>query len=164
MNNLKDILVDENSGYRISGNTFVPIVPEDELSEITKATMHNDGVKDHLSKAKEFISPTNNSPNYRNSIKESISAVELLLRNIFVNNNELSKNVSMLNDIIHPSLAVALDKIYAYTSDASGVRHSHKANHKGSEDNAPNQAEAIFSLVVCSAYINLIKAKYDRKK
>jgi hypothetical protein len=165
LDKLNEILVSENSGYRISNDIFVPIVSVAELSEITKATIQScDNVKDHLSKATEFLSPTQKSPNYRNSIKESISAVEALLRNIFDNNQGLSENVTMLKKVIYPSLAIALDKIYGYTSDAPGVRHSHKANANGTEVNTPNQDDAKFSLVVCSAYINLIKAKHDRKK
>ena len=65
-------------------------------------------------------------PDYRNSIKESISAVEATARLVTGDPkltlskalNELEKHVP-----IHPALKAACGNLYGYASDEQGVRH-----------------------------------------
>jgi hypothetical protein len=98
------------------------------------------------------------SPDYRNSIKESISAVEAICSleagsssttlGQALKELEKKKSVDM-----HPALKGAFDKLYGYTSDAEGIRHALlKESNLDFED-------AKFRLVSCSASIYCLKAK-----
>ncbi len=79
-NEINLILEREMSGYRFIDEYIAPIIDEVEISEIEEAlTSEYSGVKMHLGKALEFLSDRKN-PDYQNSIKESISAVESIAR------------------------------------------------------------------------------------
>lgn len=65
-----------NYEYRIINNHVVPITDPNEIDEIEKAINEvTDNVKEHLNKALQFLSDKK-KPDYRNSVKESLSAVE----------------------------------------------------------------------------------------
>jgi len=75
------ILVGEISGYRIINGLVVQITSEEEVQEIEEALVDNDQLKSvntHLRAALDFLADKKN-PDYRNSIKESISAVNHLV-------------------------------------------------------------------------------------
>ena len=97
-----------------------------------------------------------NTPDYRNSIKESISAVESLVA--LETNSEkgtLGQLLKLLEDQIqlHPALKNAFSNLYGYTSDANGIRHALL-------DVATLRFEdAKFFLVVCTAFITFVLAK-----
>ena len=79
----------ENSGYRFVNGKIVGISSSDEVSEIESAISSSTpyyGVKQHLSSAISLLSDRQN-PDYRNSIKESISAVESLCKSISGNDS-----------------------------------------------------------------------------
>ena len=68
----------DNAGYRIVGRIVVPITNQEELQSIEQAqTTEYESVNKHILKATQLFSrrPT---PDFENSIKESISAVEAL--------------------------------------------------------------------------------------
>lgn len=111
-------------------------------------------VDEHINKALNFLSDRNN-PDYENSIKESISAVEAMCNCIAGENTSLGSTLKHLEKngvIIHPALKEAFDKLYGYTSDASGIRHSGQIGGSSS-----TFEEAEFMLVACSAFINYLK-------
>lgn len=151
------IFEEEKAPYKIIENYITPLISENEVEEIEKALKIDDKyseVRTHISKALEFYSKR--PPDFQNSIKESISAIEALLRIILNNPNatlsELTKKLP-----IHPALQEALTKLYGWTSDESGIRHSYKPN-------IPWQVgydEARFMLVICSAFVNYIIAKKE---
>jgi hypothetical protein len=76
-------LAAELSGYRIIGGAVVPIADEQEVALLEQAIEDRRfaGCAAHLKRALELMSDRN-KPDYRNSIKESISAVESLAREI----------------------------------------------------------------------------------
>jgi hypothetical protein len=79
-------LAQERSGYRLVGDTLVPVSSADELDSIETslaATEESDlfGARKHLETAMKLLSQRPDS-DYRNSIKESISAIESLVRQI----------------------------------------------------------------------------------
>ncbi len=101
------------------------------------------------------------SPDYRNSIKEAISAVEALCK--LIAKKEKAKLDQVLNIIekkigLHPALKKAISNLYGYTSDAEGIRHA--------LSNKPNLdfEDAKFILVLCSAFINYILNKLSKAK
>src|SRR5579862_3901104 len=146
------ILEREGSGYRFVGRHLVPITSLQEIAAIETATALSDQFKpvsDHLKSALEKLSDRT-SRDYRNSIKESISAVEAMCQILTGETGAaLGQAVKKLGDSgvkIHPSFAGALQKMYGYTSDAEGIRHALL------DEPTLDSADALFMLVSCSAF------------
>ena len=154
------VLKKELSGYRVVKGNVVQITSEEEILEIEEAinhTSHWDSVNTHLTTALHFLANREN-PNYRNSIKESISAVEALC--VIITNDPkatLGKALAIIEKkhSLHGALKDSFSALYGYTSDASGIRHSLIEN-----DTPVDFEEAKFMLVSCSAFINFLKAKF----
>lgn len=143
-------------GYRFVNGKITPIVDDVEISEIESAVQSPYGeVNAHLSKALSFLSDRD-SPDYENSVKESITAVERMCSIILGKQAVLSDALTKLQKsgvVIHPVLKVAFERLYNYTSDASGVRH---AGQLGGKDTTFEEAK--FMLVSCSAFVNYLKS------
>ncbi len=76
-NEVNIVLEEEMSGYRFVDNYIAPIIDEVEIKEVEEALeCRYTPVKRHLSNALELLSDREN-PDYQNSIKESITAVEV---------------------------------------------------------------------------------------
>lgn len=160
-NGVNEIFVEENIGYRIINNQVVNITTEEEINEIEKAMDSVfDSVNDHFEKALSFYSDRKN-PDYKNSIKESISAVESMCCIICGEKVELGKALGRLekNEIyIHGAMRNGFQSLYGYTSDESGIRHG------GIEDKEVTEEDAKFMLVTCSAFVNYLKVKFNKMK
>lgn len=162
---LNSILEREFSGYRIIDNLIAPISNELELEEISSANKSTsqfsslNGANIHLENALNLLSDRKN-PNYRNSIKESISAVEATCR-IITNENTLGKALNKLEEKglnINNQLKAGFDKIYAYTNDKeSGIRHAIVQ-----QPNEPDFSDAKYMLVSCSSFINYLIIKAEK--
>lgn len=153
------ILERENSGYRFIHGILSPIVSEQEIASVETATSYVDRFKPvsaHLSASLQHFS-NRTSPDYRNSIKESISAVEGMCQIITGDPKAtLGQAVKKLEDSgvkLHPAFEGALQKMYGYTSDAEGIRHTLL------EESTLDADDARFMLVSCSAFVNYLKAK-----
>ncbi len=151
----------EYVGYRFVDRKIVSITDKNETQSIEDASIVPfDGCRAHIKKAIGFIADRENK-DYKNSIKESISAVESICEVI------VGKNKATLNDalriiekkgtVIHPALNQAFQKLYAYTSDQGGIRHS-----DGMFESNVTFEEAKFMLVSCSAFINYLIAEYGK--
>lgn len=156
-------LAKEMSGYRLVNNCIVDITSDEELQAIDLAlrdTTNLAGVNNHVRRALELLSDRK-MPDWRNSIKESISAIEAIC--VLIDGNPKATLGQALNRIekasmvnLHPALKEAFSKLYGYTSDADGIRHSlTEAPTIESED-------AKFMLVACSAFINYLLPKVSR--
>lgn len=145
----------EYVGYRFVGKMITPITGEAETETIEEAlTDSSERIKEHLEKALRYISDRE-KPDYANSIKESISAVEAECDRIVGDEATLSDALNRLEKagvLIHPSMKEAFKKLYGYTGDAKAIRH---AGNMDGED--ATYAEARFMLVACSAFINYLK-------
>src|SRR5206468_3589043 len=76
------ILEKEFSAYRFVGDKITPITSKEEISEINNAINSPlQSVNEHLNRALALLSDREN-PDSRNSIKESISAVEAICQKI----------------------------------------------------------------------------------
>jgi hypothetical protein len=154
------ILKRELAGYRFVNGKLAPITSEEEINEIERAidsTSDNGlkGVNIHLTEALNKLSDKKN-PDYRNSIKESISAVESLCQQITNDPKaELGKALKVLKDKfpIHGALEKGFKSIYGYTSDGDGIRHAMM------EESNLDQEDALFMVISCSAFINYLIAK-----
>lgn len=145
--------------YRIIENQIVEINSAEEIQTIEQAIDEGDSnISIHLKEALRLYSKRPDA-DARNSIKESISAVECLCRN-FTNKgtlgdalNEMKKN----GIIIHPRICDALNQLYAYTNQKdTGIRHALLEEDNG---NTPTIDDAYFMLVTCSAFVNYIRMK-----
>jgi hypothetical protein len=88
-------------------------------------------------------------------IRESIHGVEATCRELCGDQNaDLGKALATLDKRyqFHPVLRQAIEKLYAWTGDASGVRHAEKATERGK----PGKAEARLALVICSSVANYL--------
>lgn len=158
------ILEDEASAYRILDGKIVPIVNESELLTIEEAKNSSyDSVRIHISKAIDLFADRK-KPDYENSIKESISAVEAMCCIITGLNGKDATLGNALNKLeksgihIHKAMKSGFSSLYGYTSDESGIRH-------GGIDftNAPAE-DAKYMLISCSAFTNYLIEKWRKVK
>lgn len=105
----------------------------------------------HLQTAVDRFSDRD-APDYRNSIKEAISAVESLCR-ILTNDSNATLAGALKKIDVHPALQKGFSAIYGYASDADGIRHAMLDEPTLSADDAK------FYLVLCSAFVNYLIAK-----
>lgn len=163
IDNLKfnNILNAELSAYRLVENKLVPVSSKEEIIELDSAIQNLDPTspaREHLSQAMALFSDRKN-PDYRNSIKESISAVESLVK-ILLGDDKASFGQAMKKleeeHGLHPAMKKAFGQLYGYTSDSGGIRHAMK------DGDAPVEAaEARFMLVTCSAFVNYLITKLN---
>lgn len=143
----------ENSAYRFVGGMVSEITSEQEITEVESALANTSpyaGAHAHLESALSHLS-NKKSPDYRNSIKESISAVEALAKKLSKDESGTLGNI--LKELerskkLHPALKSAFSSLYGYTSDAEGIRHALL------EESNLTKADARFMLICCSAFIN----------
>lgn len=148
----------ELSAYRIINKQVTPITSDSEIETIETAINDQSlgaGTQKHLKRALELLSDRNN-PDYRNSIKESISAVESMCIQI-TNDSQatLGKALTLIENKtdLHGALKSAFSSLYGWTSDADGIRHAMM------DESTLKQEDAIFMLVSCSAFVNYLKMK-----
>ena len=150
-----DFLSRELSAYRIVAGHFVPLTNESEIESVNEVVERKgkfSSASDHTQTAIRMYSDRN-SPDYRNSVKESISAVESVVRVISGDDKatlgDALKKVDKVHSL-HPALKDGLSKIYGYASDESGIRHSM------TEQSSVDKTDAYFMLVSCSAFCNFL--------
>jgi hypothetical protein len=154
---LNHALTRELAAYRVVDGEFVPITSEQDLAAVAEA--RSDGrfasVSAHLAAAQSLLSDRRN-PDFRNSIKESISAVEAMAQTVTGNSKAtLGDALKVLESKhgLHPALSKGFDRLYGYSSNADGIRHAM------SDVPGLTLADAKFFLVSCSSFINYLKAK-----
>ena len=154
------VLERELSGYRFVGNQIAQITSKEEISEIEDALATPfKTVNIHISNALKLMSDKKN-PDYRNSIKESISAVESICRIIAKNEKATLGNALDIIESkvkLHGALKRAFDSLYGYTSSAEGIRHSLLE-----EKTTLESEDAKFMLISCSAFVNFLISKASR--
>lgn len=157
-----DVLIREVAGYRFVGATVTDITSPEEHAMLVQALADNQfvGVAAHLQRALELYADREN-PDYRNSVKESISAVEAMARIVSANPKatlgDALKAIEK-NGSLHTALKEGFLKLYGYTSDEGGIRHAML--------DQPNltQAEARYFLLSCSSFSNYLKSKVAEER
>ena len=154
---LNGILEREGCAYRFVAEELAPLTNQTEMDAVTAAAESAiPAVAQHIRDSLRFLPPAANaSP--RNSIKESISAVEAALKNLTgqpsATLTEGLKAFEAKNGALHASLRSGLIKLYGYTSDEGGVRHA-----LVDEASNVNVDDARFMIVACSAFSNYLVA------
>ena len=160
-NEINQLFRKEFVGYRFIGEEITPISDDVEVGTICESLdIQFDGCKAHIKKAVHLLSDRN-IPDYKNSIKESISAVEAICRIITKNEKAtLGEALSKLEQNglkLHPALKKALGALFGYTSDEGGIRHS-----EGLFESDVTFEEAKFMLVSCCTFVNYLIAEYGK--
>jgi hypothetical protein len=155
---LNGVLAYYGCAYRFFGKQLAPVTNPVEMAEVKGASESAvPAVASHIRDAIRFL-PPNAEFSLRNSVKESISAVEAAVNAVLgTRSGTLSKGLDafqMKFGELHPAFRTGLDKLYAYTSDENGIRHA-------LTDETANVTieDARFMLVTCSAFANYLIAK-----
>ncbi len=158
---LNQLFLEEFVGYRIIEGQITVISDDVEVSEIKKGlNIKFDGCKSHIKKSLILLS-NREKPDYKNSIKESISAVESICK--IITNDEkatLGKALDKLKGngiMIHQSLLAAFSKLYGYTSNEGGIRHA-----EGLFESNVSFSQAKYMLVSCCAFVNYLLEEYSK--
>ena len=155
---INPVLERELSGYRFISGQVVAISDENEIASIESALSSSEvprSAQVHLGLALEMLS-SKTAPDYRNSIKESISAVESLARHMTGDPQAtLGTALGLIESQgrMHGALKKALSSLYGYTSDESGIRHALL------DESTLTFSDAKFMLVVCTAFVNYMIGK-----
>ena len=158
---LNALFEEEFVGYRMIAHEITPITNEVEINEI-KASLdiEFEGCKSHIKKGLSLLSDRE-KPDYKNSIKESISAVESICQIICKDDKTtLGKALNKLEESgtkLHRSLKEAFSKLYGYTSDEGGIRHA-----EGLFESNVSFEDAKFMLVTCCAFVNYLVGVYSK--
>jgi hypothetical protein len=154
---LNYILEAQGAAYRFIAEELAPLTNPVEVAEVTRAAESAiPAVASHIREALTLLPPSPDaSP--RNSVKESISAVEAALKHFSGDAGAaLKEGLSAFETkygSLHPALKAGLVKLYGYTSDEKGIRHA-------LVDEAADVTvdDARFMLIVCSAFANYLVA------
>jgi hypothetical protein len=154
-----DALDEPWSPYRLVRKppTIFPVVSKEEAKILTKDLTvafksKFEGAKTHLRNALDALNQGDN----RAVVRESIHAVESAVRDFTGDKDAiLSSALKKIGKEIHPTLALAFEKLYAYSSDEKGIRHAlvFADNEKVGFD------EAMFFISACAAFIGLLSRK-----
>lgn len=154
-----EALEKELSAYRFVDDQIVRTTSDAEINAIEQAMQNpnaGSGSAEHLRTAMRLLSDRTN-PDYRNSIKESISAVESTLQKLTGDQSatlgEALKKLPKFSSA-HPALSKAFSALYGYTSSADGIRHALLE-----EESSVDFSDAMFMLVTCSAFVNYLLEK-----
>lgn len=151
---INSVLEKAKAAYRVVDGKVAPISDTTELSEIEIAIgSDHEAVRYHLRQALEHLADREN-PDYANSIKESVTAVESKAV-VMTGKGTLGAALDELKKkgpYVHPALLEGWKKIYGWASDEDGLRHG--------GETAPDidQDLARYMLVTCSAFVNLLTA------
>ena len=140
--------------YRLINGRITDIDDKQER-EAVEAAMRESA---HIEKAVALLYNRDN-PDPANSIKESISAVEDVCKEITGKPKAtLADCLRVIDDKapMHGAFKEALTKLYGYTSDEGGIRHA------GLSGGEVAFEEAKFMLVACSAFCNYLRAKQTK--
>lgn len=141
-------------GYRFVDQKIIPLDGEIDVCAIEIAyerARDFSGARGHLRRASDLLADRK-QPDYSNSVKESILAVESVVKAI-TGKNTLGGGLKRLRENqveIHPVLENAWGKMYGWTSDADGIRHA------GIEPATTGQAIAKYMLVASSAFVTYL--------
>jgi hypothetical protein len=161
IDSVNEILKLEMAGYRFVSGRIVQITSEEEIAAIEQSLGLPDSLKpvrDHLRQSLVLLSDRK-APDYRNSIKESISAIESISKIVSgLPKATLGPALSAVEKktTLHAVLKEAFQKLYGYTSDAQGIRHALM------DEPTLDIEDAKFMLVSCSAFVNYLVVKAQK--
>ncbi|MBV1863223.1 MAG: hypothetical protein KUG74_02205 [Rhodobacteraceae bacterium] len=151
------ILEREKSAFRFVGQHLTQITNKTEIEEIEAAQDQDKSkpVSSHINAAVSLYS-NREKPDYRNSIKESISAVEAAAKELAGPDiKTLGEALKVLgkDGTLHRALTNGYSSLYGWTNDSEGIRHALM------DETTITEADARYMLVSCSAFANYLLSK-----
>jgi hypothetical protein len=151
---IEHVLTDTRAAYRLVEGRIVPFSSQEEHDQLLAAvasavTVGANGAKSHLLSAGSALT----AGDWAQAIQECMAAVEGAAR--FVSgehSKELGPILTKLRDdgvIKHGALAEALKKLYGYTSDEQGIRHSLVLQDEANV----SEREAFLMLGLCASFV-----------
>lgn len=149
------------SAYKFVDAQITEITSEEEIATIEDSLDNRNGFAPAQQKLKSALELYSNriNPDYTNSIKDSISAVESYCSFIANGDKKFSKAIAKVDSKykLHSRLKDAFSALFDYTSDGN-IRHG------SLEESNLRQEDAKFMLVTCSAFINYLVVKIASHK
>lgn len=154
------VLDDEATEHHIIAGVVTPLSNQAEIVTVEEAYVNSpQHIAESIKKALKLYSNFE-KPDYNNAVKEMITAVEALCCTIVEGEedtlgaavNKLSVHGIELNEF----LKEAIKKLYKYTCSEEGIRHG------GTEIKDVPIEDARFMIVICSAIINYLVAKWGK--
>lgn len=159
---LKKLFKKHHLAYTIYNGKIEPISNEFEGKTYVAALDETKdtgqlGAHSHLIKAGEQI----NHQKWADSVRESISAVEAVCRQIVGENATLGSALNKIekNYPLHPAFKKALSELYGFTSDENGIRHSLLDKSTAAVD----EADALFMLGACASFVSYLLSRTRSK-
>lgn len=157
---LNQVLARELAGYKFIDGLLVDITDAQESQLLAEALADTRfvTVTSHLERALQLLADRK-QPDYRNSIKESISAVEAMARVVAeAPKATLGEALKVIERSrrLHPALKAGFTSLYGYTNDDDGIRHAML------EEPNIDQSDAMYFLFSCTSFINYLKASIAR--
>ncbi|ARO29961.1 hypothetical protein NXC14_CH02012 [Rhizobium sp. NXC14] len=150
-----NIMKSERAAYRLEDWNIVPVASPEEGEAIVRAvklanSSGMEGVRSHISKASTALT----AGDYAGSVRESIHAVEAVAFKKTGQTGSFAGALKALNkaEPMHEAFRIALEKLYAYTSNEQGVRHS--LFDQG--DANVTERDALFMLGVCASFVTYL--------
>jgi hypothetical protein len=152
---LNRILEAKGCAYRFVAERLVPLTNSAEATEVAGGAESGiPAVAAHIRAASQLL-PPNVGANPRDSVRESISAVEAALKHLSGRTaatlTEGLVAFEAKHGPIHPSLRQGLITLYRYGTDDGGTHHA-----LIEESAAVTGDDARFMLVICSAFANYL--------
>ncbi len=154
---VNEVLEANLAGYRFIDGEITTITSPIDVEAVEGALAATDQfaeVRKHLRNALALLSDRDN-PDFTNSIKESISAVEGVCRIVLGDPSvTMGDAIKRLKDRFpaHGAFLGGMSQLYGWTSD-TGIRHT----SKGELD--PDLHDAQFMLVLCSGFVSYMLGK-----
>ena len=159
---IKKAFQESDVAYFVDTSSPPTILPAATTEEQQAIILAQQGLRDadhsaartHLLRAGELF----RGGQWRESVHQSISAVESVAKRVEPGERRLSKTLAKLQNEasldIHPAFGSALEKLYGWASNEPGVRHG------GSERvGRVGQAEAAFMISACAAFCTYLLDK-----
>jgi len=154
---LSGVFEETKSAYRVVDRKILALGTSEQRTAIEHAinmatAAGADAPRQHLVLAGSALS----SGNWADSVRESIHAVEAMAVRISPEERSLGKALSKVERTGHMNgrLKAAFEKLYAYTNDERGIRHS-----RLNEDIQVDEADALFMFGACASFISYLIAR-----
>jgi len=154
---LSGVFEETKSAYRVVDRKILALGTSEQRTAIEHAinmatAAGADAPRQHLVLAGSALS----SGNWADSVRESIHAVEAMAVRISPEERSLGKALSKVERTGHMNgrLKAAFEKLYAYTNDERGIRHSRLY-----EDIQVDEADALFMFGACASFISYLIAR-----
>jgi hypothetical protein len=160
--NMTRAFVDCRAAYRvIDGTMIVAIGTEEQAATFGSAVAETEaknatGARKHLIDAGAAL----RKGDWAGSVRESIHAVESIAVRLAPGESTLGAALKAIEKQgqLHGSLKAAFEKLYGYTSDEQGVRHSLVFGDEAQVD----ESDALFMLGACAAFVSYLLAREKR--